>query len=229
MHPLFDMDSQRRVREYRELAQNLIYWCREKTTLFQERTFPSTLIELKRMLNDLNRFRNEEVPPKQRDKQHLFTVYRELEVIFTMRLPQEKETNFCVKFQRYFESVGEIDVEPELRPESLEKAWHRLMQALADREHILSSDVNKTDNLQRLAEKLLREIKHTDIRITDIEHRIVEEARRIDRQHPIDAKNIVESIETEIRHLEAPLHEMDQDCRVLKEARYPQANDLGKK
>lgn len=80
MHPLFDMESQRRVKDYREAAQILLYWCREKTSLLQERTFPSTLIELKRMLNDLNRFRNEEVPPKQRDKQHLFSIYRELEV-----------------------------------------------------------------------------------------------------------------------------------------------------
>lgn len=80
MHPLFDMDSQRRVKDYRESAQVFLYWCREKTSLLQERTFPSTLIELKRMLNDLNRFRNEEVPPKQRDKQQLYSIYRELEV-----------------------------------------------------------------------------------------------------------------------------------------------------
>lgn len=84
MHPLFDMDSQRRVKEYRESAQILLYWCREKTALYQERTFPSTLIELKRTLNELNRFRTEEVPLKQRDKQHLFSVYRELEVNLTL-------------------------------------------------------------------------------------------------------------------------------------------------
>lgn len=80
MHPLFDMESQRRVKEYHESAQVLVYWIKEKTALFQERTFPSTLIELKRMLHDINRFKNDEMPPKQRDKQHLFSVYRELEV-----------------------------------------------------------------------------------------------------------------------------------------------------
>lgn len=85
MHPLFDMESQRRVKEYRESVQVLQYWIKEKTALFQERTFPSTLIELKRILNDLNRFKTEEMPPKHRDKQHLFTVYRELEV----KLPDE--------------------------------------------------------------------------------------------------------------------------------------------
>jgi dystonin len=80
MHPLFDIESQRRVQEYRELAQQLLYWCKEKTILLQERTFPPTLIELKRLLNDLNRFRQEEVPPRQRDKQKLFTIFKDVEV-----------------------------------------------------------------------------------------------------------------------------------------------------
>lgn len=122
-----------------------------------------------------------------------------------------------------------MEVEPDLRPESLDKSWARLMQSVADREHLLSGDVNKMDHVQRLAEKVSREIKHTDIRITELEVRVTEESRRIDRQHPVDAKNIVESIETEVRHLETPLHDMDQDCRVLKENRYPQASDLSKK
>lgn len=80
MHPLFDMESQRRVQEYRELAQQLLYWCREKTSFLQERTFGTTLIELKRLMSDMNKFRNEEMPPKHRDKQRLFTVFKELEV-----------------------------------------------------------------------------------------------------------------------------------------------------
>lgn len=104
-----------------------------------------------------------------------------------------------------------------------------MTQALSEREQILSGDVNKQDHIQRLAEKLTRDIKHMDIRLSEIEHRIVEESRRIERMHPVDAKNVVESIDTEIRHLEPPLQEMTHDVRVLKEARYPQASDLGKK
>lgn len=132
IHPLFDMESQRRVQEYREMAQTLLYWCREKTSLLQERAFPTTLIELKRLLSDLNRFRSEEVPPRLRDKQRLFTIYKELE--------------------KYFESIGEVDVETELRPESLEKAWHRLMSALADRDMILQQEVQRLERLQKLAD-----------------------------------------------------------------------------
>lgn len=209
LHPLYDMESQRRVQEYKELAQQLLYWCREKTSLLQERTFPQTLIELKRLHSDLNRFRTEEIPPRQREKQSLIKVYKELE--------------------KYFESVGEVEVEPDLRPDALEKVWHRLQSALSDRDSILQQEIQRMEQLQRLADKVQREIKHTDARITDLEQRISEESRRIERLHPIDAKNLCEALETEIRQLEQPIQGMNEDCLVLKDGRYPQASDLQKK
>lgn len=208
MHPLYDMDSQRKVHDYKELASQFIYWCKEKTSLLQDRAFPTSLVELKRLLNDLNRFRAEEIPPKQRDLAKLFQMYKELE--------------------KYFEATGEAEVESELRPKALEKAWDRLLAALADRDHILQEEVIRLERLQRLADKVQREIVHTDSRITDLERRIIEEGRRIDQLHPIDAKNIVESLETEIRHLEQPMHDMNQDCIVLRDGHYPQAKELQK-
>lgn len=208
IHPLFDMESQRRVHEYRDLSQQFIYWCREKTAYLQERSFPPTLIELKRLLSDLQHFRNEEISARKREKCKLIQIYKELE--------------------RYFESVGEIDVETELRPESIEKAWYRMQTALQDREMILQQEIERLERLQRLADKVQREIKHVDMKLTDLETRITDEARRIDRHHPVDAKNIVESLETEIRHLEEPIQDMNQDCHVLNEGRYPHAAELHK-
>lgn len=209
MHPLYDMDSQRRVQEYREIAQQLLYWCREKVSFLQERSFGSSMIELKRLISELNKFRNEEIPPRHREKQKLFTIYKDLE--------------------RYFESTGENEVEIDLRPDAVEKAWNRLVSALGDREHILQSEINKVDNISRLAEKVSREIKVTEQRLSTLEVRISEESRRIDRLHPIDAKNTVEALETEIRHLEHPIQEMNRDCHLLIENRYPQAKDLQKR
>ncbi|XP_037826308.1 dystonin isoform X41 [Lucilia sericata] len=209
IHPLFDMESQRRVHEYRDLAQQFIYWCREKTAYLQERSFPPTLIELKRLLSDLHHFRNEEVSVRKREKTKLVQIYKELE--------------------RYFESIGEIDVETELRPEAIEKAWYRMQTALQDREMILQQEIDRLERLQRLADKVEREIKHVDVKLTDLESRINEEARRIERLHPVDAKNIVESLETEIRHLEEPIQDMNQDCHVLNEGRYPHVAELHKK
>lgn len=48
--------------------------------LSQDRAFPSTLIEMKKLLSESTRFRQEEVPLRQREKQKLFHHYRELEV-----------------------------------------------------------------------------------------------------------------------------------------------------
>ncbi|XP_064538228.1 dystonin isoform X30 [Drosophila montana] len=209
IHPLFDMESQRRVHEYRDLAQQFIYWCREKTAYLQERSFPPTLIEMKRLLSDLQRFRSEEVSARKREKSKLIQIYKELE--------------------RYFETVGEVDVEADLRPDAIEKAWYRMNTALQDREVILQQEIERLERLQRLADKVQREIKHVDHKLTDLETRINEEGRRIERLHPVDAKSIVEALETEIRHLEEPIQDMNQDCHVLNEGRYPHASELHKK
>lgn len=137
-------------------------------------------------------------------------------------------TLFAINSQKYFETTGDAEVESELRPKALEKAWDRLLAALADRDHILQEEVIRLERLQRLAEKVQREIVHTDSRISDLERRIIEEGRRIEQLHPIDAKNIVESLETEIRHLEQPIHDMNQDCVILRDGHYPQAKELQK-
>lgn len=209
IHPLFDMESQRRVHEYRDLAQQFIYWCREKTAYLQDRSFPPNLIELKRLLGDLHTFRSDEVSARKREKSKLVQIYKELE--------------------RYFESVGEIDVEADLRPEAIEKAWYRMQTALQDRDMILQQEIERLERLQRLADKVQREIKHVDMKITDLENRISEEARHIETLHPVNAKNIVEALETEILLLGEPIQEMNQDCHILNEGRYPHAAELHKK
>lgn len=149
------------------------------------------------------------MPPRQHEKQKLVKIYKELE--------------------KYFESIGEVEIAADYRPEAIEKAWQRLQQALADRDNILQQEVARLERLQRIADKVQREIKHTDSKLTDLEDRITEDARRIERMHPVDAKNIVEALETEIRHLEPIIQELHTDCNFLKEERYPQANELYKK
>lgn len=80
MHPLYDIESQKRTQEYCELASSLLIWMREKTSYMQDRSFSVSLIELKKLLQECHRFKNEEVPPRYRDKQHLGSMFRELQV-----------------------------------------------------------------------------------------------------------------------------------------------------
>ncbi|XP_050356011.1 microtubule-actin cross-linking factor 1 isoform X18 [Nymphalis io] len=207
VHPLFDAESQRRAAAYTEQAAQHRAWLHEKCSLMQDRAFPSTLIEMKKLLSESTRFRNEEVPLRQREKQKLFHQYRELE--------------------KYFESVGEIEVEPTLRPEALEQAWARLLMAAQERERDLSDEIRRLERLQRLAEKLHRDIKQTESGLDNVERHIESEIRRVERGvHPAEAKMAAEQIEQELRSMEHTIQEMFQDSHALREGRYPQASDL---
>ncbi|XP_049879738.1 microtubule-actin cross-linking factor 1 isoform X17 [Pectinophora gossypiella] len=207
VHPLFDAESQRRAAAYTEHAAQHRAWLHEKCTLMQDRAFPSTLIEMKKLLGESTRFRNEEVPVRQREKQKLFHQYRELE--------------------KYFESVGECDIEPTLRPEALEQAWSRLMMAHQERERDLADEIRRLERLQRLAEKLHRDIKQTESGLDNVERHIESEIRRVERGvHPAEAKMAAEQIEQELRSMEHTIQEMFQDSHALREGRYPQANEL---
>lgn len=67
-----------------------------------------------------------------------------------------KINKFVFIFQKYFESVGECDIEPELRPEVLEQNWGRLMMAHQERERDIQEEIRRLEKLQRLAEKVHR-------------------------------------------------------------------------
>ncbi|CAG9792784.1 unnamed protein product [Diatraea saccharalis] len=207
VHPLFDAESQRRAAAYTEQAAIHRAWLHEKCALMQDRAFPSTLIEMKKLLSESTRFRNEEVPLRQREKQKLFHQYRELE--------------------KYFESVGECDIEPTLRPEALEQAWSRLLMATQERERDLSDEIRRLERLQRLAEKVHRDIKQTESGLDNVERRIESEIRRVERGvHPAEAKMAAEQIEQELRTMEHVIQEMFQDVHTLKEGKYPQSAEL---
>lgn len=53
---------------------------REKLSVMSDRNFPPTLIEMKKIASESTRFRNEELPPRHREKQHLVHLYKELQV-----------------------------------------------------------------------------------------------------------------------------------------------------
>lgn len=73
-------ESQQKVTEYRDVASSLHLWMREKTSFMSDRNFPSTLMEMKKVAQESTRFRQEEMPPRHRDKQRVQHLYRELQV-----------------------------------------------------------------------------------------------------------------------------------------------------
>lgn len=206
IHPLMDSSSQNQAQEYRTQAQDLLVWCRDKTSMLQERTLDRNLPELRRLLDDLKKLRNVEVPEKQRDKHKLTVLYGQLE--------------------RYFNAVGETSLELDLRPESLEMFWYRLITALADKEHELLLHIQQLQQLELLADKVQREAEQFDQKITDISFRISNEGTRIDKLHRLDARNIIESVETDVALLEKPIDQLLKDCHDLLDGNHEKAKDL---
>ncbi|KZC14108.1 Dystonin [Dufourea novaeangliae] len=209
IHPLYDAEAQRRSAEYRELASSLHLWIREKMSLMQERAFPPTLIEMKKLAADSTKFKNEEVPPRYRDKQRLAYIFRDL--------------------QKYFEAVGEVDMEPELHIDVIEKNWNRLIMLHQEREQAIIDEIKRLERLQRLAEKVHREMKTTDNRLEELERRVEDEARRLDRLHPLEAKHAGDLLEQDIRNTEIQIQNIFTDVHTLTEGRYSQAAELHKR
>ncbi|XP_044265475.1 dystonin isoform X25 [Tribolium madens] len=209
IHPLYDSGAQQRVYEYRELASSLHIWMREKYTLMTDRSFPNTLIEMKKIATELSRFRTDELPPRQRDKNYLNQLFRDLE--------------------KYFKALGEVDVEPELHIDNIERNWQRLMGAYQERDRHVQDEIKRLEKLQRLAEKVHREIKQTDSGLDTIERTIGNESRRIERMHPLEAKKIADQLDQDLANAEASIQGLTTDVNTLRNGRYPQAGELDKR
>lgn len=87
----------------------------------------------------------------------------------------------------------------------------------------------RLERLQRLAEKVHREMKQVDSRLEELEQRVEDEARRLDRLHPLDAKHNVDLLEQDIRLTEESINSLFGDVQSLRDGRYPQAPELHKR
>ena len=76
---------------------------------FQDRNFPNTLIEMKRLAEESARFRQEDIPPRLREKEKLFSVFKDLE-------RQMSQMNF--------------ELDRDLYPDNIERSWTQLMMLL---------------------------------------------------------------------------------------------------
>ena len=76
----FLQEAQLKIADYRDVASSLHLWLRERTSYMSDRNFPPTLIEMKKIAQESNRFRTEEMPTRHRDKQRLQHIYRDLQV-----------------------------------------------------------------------------------------------------------------------------------------------------
>ncbi|XP_042210424.1 microtubule-actin cross-linking factor 1-like isoform X40 [Homarus americanus] len=211
IHPLFNIEAQRKLEEYREMATTLIHWIREHISIMRDRHFPSNTVELKRMAQESTRFRQEEVPPRLRDKNSCQRLYREI--------------------QKLLDGTGfmEDELVPELHYNNVDSEWNKLMSLYQERDDALHDSLSGADRLQRLAEKVHREIKQTEITLEEVEIRIEDEARRVERLHPMDAKRNCDALDGELAQCEDTIKTLHTDVKILREGKYHEAPTLHKR
>ena len=77
---LMDNERQLKIDEYRDLSSSLVTWLQDVIMMMSQRNFPSTLIEMKSLLADLNRFKIEDVPPRLEMRKKALRLFDEIQV-----------------------------------------------------------------------------------------------------------------------------------------------------
>ncbi|CAG0880401.1 unnamed protein product [Darwinula stevensoni] len=208
LHPLSAEDAEKRLNEYKEFSRRLYIWIHDKINELQSIDIPHTIPEMRKLMAQTNRFRNEELPPRLKDKHTCGHLWREIEKLVG--------------------DMSRLGIDEDIRISSIERAWSRLLALLDDREKWIDDEINKHDRWQRLAEKVHREIRQTDSKLDEIEQRVEEEMRRFERLHPGDSKKNCEEIEQDLLQVDDNIRSMLHDCQILLDAHYHEAHGLSK-
>lgn len=159
-NPLLREEKLRRIDEYKELASKLLRWIKDSTSKLEDRRFPKTIPELKRLKEENERFRSEEVPPKQHDKQRLSTVANEI--------------------YKMAQDVG-VKINPDLHIDNIDYHWDRMLNAHKARDQALDDEIQKAKRLKAMLDKLLADIKGVNDKLDVIEREMQDEDGRLNR------------------------------------------------
>ena len=206
-NPLHDDEKIRQIEEYRDSASRMIRWLNDTISKLRDRNWPNTLQELRMIQTDLERFRQDEIPHKITEKQRLAHAWREVS-------------------RMALEISNPIHLDHEISADNIDILWNRMTAAIHDRDQALLDEMHALERLQRLADKLLREIKVCDSRLDEIDRSIIEEAKRIERLDPRDAKFNCDAIAADLKIEGERINDMMADVQVLLDNRYHRATEL---
>lgn len=206
-NPLLDNERLKQIEHYKKLAENLVSWLKESIQKLNDRKFPCTVKEMKRLQEEAYRFRSEEIPPHHADKQLLCNSYKEI-LKMALALP--------------------VRIEEEYKAESIESQWSCMMKAFQERDRAIKDHLAKLGDLEHVAEKLRKNIKECDRNLDNIQMRVFEEAKRVHKVNPLEPNYPVEQIEKELKFEEDRIQMMLKDAKYLLEENYPRANELHK-
>ncbi|XP_035219080.1 plectin-like [Stegodyphus dumicola] len=205
-HPFADDEKNRKIEEYKDLAINLQRWMLELLQEIKNQKMCNTLIDLKSLLLETSKFRSDELPKKNKDKQRLSHLHREI--------------------QKMSRDTGRVEFLKDLQLEEIEKNWNRVTVALQERDQKIRDEICRLEKLQKITEKFNRESKLCDGKLDDIERRINDEEKRIQRLHIVDAKYNCDQIESEFKHIDDILKSLKKDITILEEKNYHQIAEM---
>ena len=105
------------AKDYEKAAAEWLAWTKGVTELMHDKGNPQDSATVRKLINELERFKNEDLPPMEEEKHRLFDLYSEIEEAF-------KGTEFW-------------HVPNELKPEKLEEAWQELLKSMEFRSDML--------------------------------------------------------------------------------------------
>ncbi|KAK2164152.1 hypothetical protein LSH36_68g10066 [Paralvinella palmiformis] len=206
---LRDNERQLKWDEYRDLASKLLHWLQDSTVLMLDRNFPTTLIEMKSLLAEFNRFRIEDIPPRLVDKQKLGYWYKELHQLHA--------------------DAGPFSLESELHIDNINRQWDRLVLAQQEKDLAIQAELSRLERLQRLAEKVHRDAKAGEEHLDDIDRRIKENEQRLEHIPVMEARRSCDEISHALKLVESSIRSMFSDVQALKDGRYHQAEQMYKR
>ncbi len=86
----------------------------------QDRNFPNTLIEMRRLAESSQRFRVEDVPPRLHEKERVTHAFREIE-----------------RALRESHGAGGEGIDRDLHPDALDRSWDQLMGLYQERDQMI--------------------------------------------------------------------------------------------
>nr|XP_046919081.1 microtubule-actin cross-linking factor 1-like isoform X6 [Dermatophagoides farinae] len=205
-NPLLDKERIKRIEEYKTAAKRLVKWIDESCHRLSDRNFSPSLEEMKRIQEETYRFRSEEIPPRFKDKQHLCESYKQI-LEMALALP--------------------VRIDEEIKPDSIEQRWKEMLLAYQERDRDIKDYMSRLEDLEHLANKLRKNIRECDKKLTDIEYAIVDLQKRIQHSTTTEpTEQAIEQIQKELKFEEKRLNMMINDANYLIDQHYPEARDL---
>ncbi|CAI4227612.1 unnamed protein product [Auanema sp. JU1783] len=189
--------------QYIEEAREWLEWVERATHLVDDRLFTLSAAEL---ISELERFRDEDLPPKFESKGRMAQVYTYLESAL--------------------HGTDHFAIPNNLSTQALHRSWNELLNSIERRFSVLREKYTTQGNLNDIISRLTRGIGITNEKLDLILNRIEDVENRVDKASPVEIERLVNGIVEDLNALEAPIAGFFEDVDELKNHQHPEANDF---